>query len=144
MQTHITNQGWSWSHQFGLLIARPNIYIKSINVYMILAVSSSLTSIMICFWLLDSRKEIAGYYKTMDAVDDSPFELAQLLLSVPLQQEAITKAASLLTEGSSHRLSSIFAVNVRSMKEGRNWITSSHNVWKFGFAPQTGLFKDLD
>lgn len=108
---------------------------------MILAVSSSLTSIMICFWLLDSRKEIAGYYKTMDPVDDSPFELAQLLLSVP---EAVTKAASLLTEGSSPRLSSIFTVNVRSMKDGRNWIMSSHNVWKFGFAPQIGLFKDLD
>lgn len=76
---------------------------------MILAVSSSLTSKMICFWLLDSRKEIAVNYKIMGPVDDSPFELAQLLLSVPLQwDEVITEAASLITEGSSPRLSNTF------------------------------------
>lgn len=110
MQTHNTSQGWSWSHQFGLLVARFNIYIKSVNIYIILAVSSSLTCKIICFWILDSRKAIASNYKSLDPVDDDPFELAQLLLFVSLQRHEVTaKAALLFRKCFSPRLRTIFS-----------------------------------
>lgn len=104
---------------------------------MILAVSTSLASQIICFWIPESRKEISGNYKTLDPVDDGPFELAQLLLFVPLQWHELTaKVASLLREGWEEHL---LTAPVRSTEMGRNWIMSSQSIGEVGFATQMVL-----